>query len=51
MGNISKDFLELPKEEKEKVVNELVPMVCSTYCCRDNCKGCFIQELTNEVFK
>ena len=49
--NISEKFKNLSQLEKEKVINDLVPSICSMYCCRENCKGCFIQELTNEIFK
>ena len=49
--NIGMSFLELSKEEQQNVVGEIVPSICSTYCCRDNCDGCFIQELTDEAFE
>lgn len=49
--NIGMSFMELTQEEKEEVLNGIVPSVCSTYCCRENCDGCFIQELTDETFK
>lgn len=47
MKRISDNFLDLSQEEKADVINRLVPSVCSAYCCRDNCDGCFIQELTD----
>ena len=50
MQNISSSFLELSKEEQKNVVGEIAPSICSTYCCRENCDGCFIQELTDEAF-
>ena len=49
MGNISENFMNLPKEKKIEIINNLVPSVCSSYCCRETCKGCFIQELTDEA--
>ena len=33
------------------VVNNIVSDVCSSYCCRDDCNGCFIQELTDLTIK
>ena len=49
--NIGMSFLDLSQEEKEKKINKIVPSICSAYCCRENCDGCFIQELTDETFK
>ena len=49
--NIGMSFLDLSQEEKEEKINKIVPSICSTYCCRENCDGCFIQELTDETFK
>lgn len=49
MENISSSFTNLTKEEQKNIVDELVPSVCSAYCCRDNCDGCFIQELTDKA--
>ena len=49
--NIGMSFLDLSQEEKEEKINKIVPSICSVYCCRENCNGCFIQELTDETFK
>ena len=49
--NIGMSFLDLSQEEKEEKINKIVPAICSVYCCRENCNGCFIQELTDETFK
>ena len=49
--NIGMSFLDLSQEEKEEKINKMGPSICSTYCCRENCNGCFIQELTDETFK
>ena len=49
--NIGMSFLDLSQEEKEEKINKIVPSICSAYCCRENCNGCFIQELTDETFK
>lgn len=49
--NIGMSFMDLSQEKKEKVVNKIVSSVYSTYCYRENCDGCFIQELTDETFK
>lgn len=48
-NNISMSFLDLSQEEKRKKINRIVSSVCSVYCCRENCDGCFIQELINEI--
>lgn len=48
MSNISSEFLHLAQKEKEDVINEIVPSICQ-YCNREDCKGCFVQELTNAV--
>jgi hypothetical protein len=50
MKNISENFLDKTKEEQQEILNNIVPNICSLYCCRDNCHGCFIQELTDKVY-
>lgn len=45
--HISMSFTDLPQKSKERALNNIVSSVCSAYCCRDNCNGCFIQELTD----
>jgi hypothetical protein len=44
---IGKNFLDKSKEEQQEIINDIVPAICSEYCIRDNCKGCFIQQLTD----
>lgn len=51
MDRISENFTSKTKAEQQEIVNEIVPIVCNKYCCRNNCDGCFIQELTDEVMK
>lgn len=51
MSQIGMNFLDLSQEEKEKVINKIVSSICSAYCCRESCDGCFIQELTDETYK
>jgi hypothetical protein len=51
MKSISERFLNKTKEEQQDIVDSIVPNICSAYCCRDNCDGCFIQELTDDAMK
>lgn len=48
---ISDKFVSLSKMEKENVINNIVPSICSEFCCRKFCDGCFIQELTDFTLK
>lgn len=49
--NINVKFLDLPQKEKEREINKIASTICAVYCCKENCNGCFIQELTDETLK
>ena len=48
MKEIRDAFKILSKEERETIVSDLMKSVCSVYCNRENCNGCFIRDLNYE---
>ena len=48
--NISNTFLMETKEKQQDIMSNAVGSTCR-YCIRENCDGCFIQELTDEAMK
>lgn len=48
--NISNQFLMETKERQRDIMSNAVDSTCC-YCIRENCDGCFVQELKNEAMK
>ncbi len=51
MEMIHDDFKKLSKEERTSLVEGLMQSVCTVYCNRENCNGCFIRDLIYEHHK
>ena len=49
-GNISNEFLMNTKERQQDIVSNAVDGVCR-YCIKEDCNGCFVQELKDEAVK
>ena len=49
-GNISNEFLMNTKERQQDIVSNAVDGVCR-YCTKEDCNGCFVQELKDEAVK
>lgn len=49
--NISDKFIGLSRTEKENVINKIIPSICSEFCCRKCCDGCFVEELTDFILR
>ena len=49
-GNISNEFLMDAKERQQDIVSNAVDGVCR-YCIKEDCNGCFVQELKDEAVK
>lgn len=46
--NISNEFLMESKEKQQDIMSDAVDSICR-YCIRENCNGCFVQELKDET--
>lgn len=51
MKEIKDEFKKLSQEERMEVVNGLMQSVCSVYCNRENCNGCFIRDLSYKQYE
>lgn len=48
--NISNAFLTETKERQRDIMTNAVDSICC-YCIREDCDGCFVQELADEAMK
>lgn len=48
--NISNEFLMETKETQQNIMSDAVDSTCR-YCIREDCNGCFVQELKDEAMK